>query len=503
MSVRVCVAIREASNALAVEAVPRAMEWADLVEVRADYIPDLDLQRLLHKKPGPILFTLRSSQEGGEFAGAERDRLETIVDAARLGADYVDVEYSSFWQAVLDKVSRQRVVLSYHNFEETPEDLEPLLQSMASTGAGIIKIATRARSLADNLRIARILAWAAPRNIRLCALAMGREGIPSRVLGPLWGSWMTFASMPGSSGTADGQIPADELIRRYRIREIGASTRLYGVLGKPLGHTLSPTVHNAAFAARRLDAVYLPMEGTGLDDFLKFHSSFPVSGMSVTIPYKEEAYARAGSLSVEADETGAVNTLVLKESGWHGENTDVEGFLHPLRRRLHIGRMRAVVLGAGGAARAVVCALRSQGASVCVVARNPQKAQQLAERFQSEYRRWDQLGSLCWDLLVNTTPLGMYPEVNQTPIPAELLTGKWVYDLVYNPRQTRLLKDAAARGCSTISGTEMFIGQALKQQQLWCGSLPPDGVMEEALEEDFSTRADGRSRREPSVEHLR
>jgi len=501
--VRVCVAIREASNALAVEAVARAMEWADLVEIRADYIPDLDLQRLFYKKRGPVLFTLRSSQEGGEFAGAERDRLETIVEAARLGADYIDVEFSAFWQAVLDRVPKERVILSYHNFDETPGALEPLLDSMAGTGAGIVKIATRARSLADNRKIARLLASAATRNIRLCALAMGREGIPGRVLGPLWGSWMTFASMPGSPGTADGQIPADELIRRYRIREIGASTRLYGVLGKPLGHTLSPQLHNAAFAARNMDAIYLPLEGTGLDDFLEFHSSFPVSGLSVTIPYKEEAHERVGSLAAEAKETGAVNTLVLKESGWHGENTDVDGFLRPLRRRLRVGRTRAVVLGAGGAARAVVCALRSQGASVCVVARNLQKARLLAEKFQLECQGWDQLGRLRWDLLVNTTPLGMYPEVNQTPVPAEWLTGQWVYDLVYNPRQTRLLKDAAERGCNTISGAEMFLGQAVKQQQLWCGTPPPDGVMEEALEEAFTSRAGSQSPKESTMGDLR
>ncbi len=503
MPVRVCVAIREASNALAAEAAARAMEWADLVEIRADYIPDLDLQRLFHKKRGPVLFTIRSSGEGGEFAGTERSRLETIVEAARQGADYVDVEFSAFWQTVLERVPKERVVLSYHNFEETPEDLESLLDSMAGTGAGIIKIATRARSLADNRKIALLLARGASRNIRLCALAMGREGIPSRVLGPLWGSWMTFASMPGSPGTADGQISADELIRRYRIREIGPSTRLYGVLGKPLGHTLSPRLHNAAFAARNMDATYLPLEGAGLDDFLEFHSRFPVSGLSVTIPYKEEACAFVGSMAVEANETGAVNTLVVRETGWHGENTDVDGFLRPLHRRLHIGRTRAVVLGAGGAARAVIFALRSQGASTCVVARSLQKAQLLAEKFQSEYVGWDQLGQLRWDLLVNTTPVGMYPEINQTPVPAEWLTGKWVYDLVYNPRQTRLLKEAAKQGCGTIPGSEMFLGQALKQQQLWCGTPPPDGAMEEALEEALPVHAGTQQRKESLINDLR
>ncbi len=488
MSVRVCVAIREKSTDRAVEAAARAMKWADLVEIRADYILDLDLPRLFRDKRGPVLFTLRTSLEGGEYAGPESRRLDAILEAARLGADYVDVEYSTFWKAVLEAVPKERVILSHHDFNGTPEGLELLLDMMAGTGAGIVKIVTRACCLADNVRIARLLARASSMKINLCALAMGREGIPSRVLGPQWGSWLTFASMPGSRVTADGQLAADEMVNQYRVRELGPLTRLYGVLGKPLGHSLSPRLHNAAFATRKMDAVYIPMEGSGIGDFLEFHSAFPVSGLSVTIPYKEEAYASAGSLAFEADQTGAVNTLVLRDAVWHGENTDVEGFLKPLHSRFLTGPMRAVVLGAGGAARAAVSALRSQGAAVCVVARNVRKAQLLAERFQAEHQAWDQLDELRWDLLVNTTPVGMYPDEDQTPVPADWLTGKWVYDLVYNPRDTRLLKEAAQRGCGTISGAEMFLAQALKQQQLWCGTPPPEGAMEAALESALANR---------------
>lgn len=488
MPVRICVAIRESTTSGAMEAAARATEWADLVEIRADYIHDLDLQRLLLTKCGPVLFTLRSPSEGGVYQGSEQSRLKTIIDAARLGADYVDLEYAALSAEILRKLPKNRLVLSHHNFAESPTGLESLLDAMAGTGAGILKIATRALRLADNLKIARLLAYASSRSVRLCALAMGREGIPSRILGSEWGSWMTFASMPGSLGTADGQIAADELVRQYRIRDIGPGTRLYGVLGKPLGHSLSPQLHNAAFTARKMDAVYLPLESDGIDDFRRFHAAFPVSGVSVTIPYKQDAMAYANSLSNEARMTGAVNTLVHEGTGWRGENSDVEGFIRPLIRRFRVEGMRAAVLGAGGAARAVVCALRNRRVSVCVVARDPGRARQLADTFQCECLPWDQLKGLRWDLLVNTTPIGMHPEVDRTPVPAEWLTGKCVYDLVYNPRRTRLLEEASLRGCALISGEEMFLGQAVKQQELWCGSPPPDDVMGAALEASLGKR---------------
>ena len=496
MPVRVCVSICESTTAAVVEAAARAMEWADLLEIRADYIRDLDLELLLRDKRLPIIFTLRAASEGGRFEGAERSRLEIILEAARVGADYVDVEYSAFWQAVLEAVPAQRVILSHHNNQETPGDLEQLVDAMAATGAGILKVATRAKSLADNILICRLLEFAASRKIRLCALAMGREGVPSRLLGAHWGSWVTFASLPGGEPAADGQIPADELLGLCRVRNIGAETRLFGVLGRPLGHSLSPRIHNAAFVETRKNAVYLPLEAAGFGDFVEFNAAFPLEGVSVTIPYKEDACSFASSLSVEADSSGAVNTLIRRGGGWHGENTDMDGFTRPLRRRLHIGRIRAVVLGGGGAARAVACALKAQGASVCIVTRNPASGLELAQKFGAESEVWDKLPSLRWDLLVNATPVGMYPNVDQSPVQAEWLTGKWVYDLVYNPRETRLLRDAASRGCNTVSGFEMFLGQALKQQQLWFGAPPPEDVMRAELE--YALSNESRLETEPS-----
>lgn len=481
MTVRVCVSVRETTTQGAKAAIDRAARWADLVEVRADYIRDLDLRKLLQKKSRPLLFTLRSRREGGEFQGPERKRIETILEAAQCGADYVDIEFAAFWRIVLATCPPSRVVLSHHDLHATPASLDSLLADMAATGAGILKIATRACTLADNLRIANLLRHASSRGINLAALAMGRPGIVSRIFGPLWGSWMTIASMPGGEPTAEGQIPADTMTDQYRIRRIGPHTELFGVLGDPLGHSLSPAVHNAAFAARGRDAVMVPMEAAGMDDFLEFNAVFPVQGACVTSPYKQHAFTLSRSLSVPAEQTGASNTLARRESGWHGDNTDVEGFIRPLKRRVHPGRLRAMVLGAGGAARAVVYSLTSSGASVCVAARDAAKAQALAEKFGAGYVEWRDLENQHWDLLVNATPVGMHPDVGQSPVPAELHKGEWVYDLVYNPVETRLLREAAQRGCRTISGIEMFLTQAAKQQQLWCGAPVPEEAMEQAL----------------------
>jgi 3-dehydroquinate dehydratase / shikimate dehydrogenase len=479
---RVCAAIRESTTAEAVQAMSRAAGLADLVEVRADFVQDLDVAALLAAKPCPVLFTLRSSQEGGDFAGAERVRLETIVEAANLGADYVDVEFSAYWKAVLDAVPPERVILSSHNFEETPADLGDLFDRMSGSGAGIIKIATRANRLSDNVRIMRLLERAASKGTNLVALAMGRPGIPSRILGPSRGSWMTFASLPGSAPTADGQVRADDMLEVYRIQSITRSTRIYGVAGRPIGHSLSPQVHNRAFAERGLDAVYVPLEADGVGDLMEFADYFGLEGASVTIPFKEDIRELVTSISVEAEQVGAVNTIVRAGSGWHGENTDVEGFLYPLKRRTFPGRLNSVVLGAGGAARAVVAGLRAGGSRVCVVARDVEKARRLAQPFGASWKAWGEFRELEWDLLVNTTPVGMYPSVDETPVPADCLKGEWVYDLVYRPAETRLLREAAARGCRTISGIDMFLGQAVKQQQIWCGTPVPHKEMAEALE---------------------
>ena len=325
MPVRICVAIRERTTEAAVSAAMRASEWADLVEIRADYIRNLDIRRLLREKPCPIIFTLRGRSEGGVFSGPEKSRLEILLRAAEEGADYVDVEFSAFWKAITDRVPGDRVILSYHDFVTTPQSLETTLDAMSPTDAGILKIATRARSLSDNLRIAKLLEYAKGRRRNVIALAMGREGIPSRVLGPYWGSWATFSSLPGGEPTADGQIPADEMVNRYRVRQIGAETRLYGVLGRPLGHSLSPRSTTPLLPKKKSTPSIYRWRPAAWMIFLSFtsviHSRAPASrSLSRRKPTRTPTV-----FPFPQKERGAVNTLLRKGEGWHGENTDIDG----------------------------------------------------------------------------------------------------------------------------------------------------------------------------------
>jgi len=481
MATRLCVTIRETRTQRAVAAMQQAARWSDMVEIRGDYLEDLHLGRLLADKPCPVLFTIRSRNDGGIYSGLETDRLNALAGAYTHGADYVDIEFGSRWQEVMQRVPRENVVLSWHDVSGMPADMEQRLEAMAATGAGVLKIAVRARSLSDNLPVAKLLARARARGWNLIALAMGPAGIPSRIFGSCWGSWLTFASPPGVY-PPDGQLPVDELTGRYRIRHINPDTACYGVVGGVLEHSLSPAVHNAAFAALGRDAVYVPLPAADMDDLLGLDALLEFRGLSVTLPYKEVAQAWASRISSVAERIGAVNTLIRREHEWYGENTDVEGFLRPLPAEINRPGIRAVVLGSGGAARAVVFALRSRGAAVCIVGRNQERARSLAKSLDAESAPWEEIARLRFDLLVNATPVGMYPKVDESPVPPECLRGQWVYDLVYNPRMTRLLRDACGKGCRVVTGGAMFLSQAILQQMLWFGRPAPEAAMKEALD---------------------
>jgi shikimate dehydrogenase len=247
----------------------------------------------------------------------------------------------------------------------------------------------------------------------------------------------------------------------------------------PVSHSVSPAMHNAAFAVAKRNAVYLPFPAASAEDFVTFARAVGVQGASVTTPYKVALLDQVDEASPAARRVGALNTMRVQEGKWQGENTDLGAFLQPLRDRLHLGAIRAAIVGAGGAARAVAIALRSNGADVRVHARSRHQADGVAKLAAAEVGGWPpEPGS--WDLLVNCTPVGMYPGVDETPMPAALLTGRYVYDLIYNPTTTRLMREAQTAGCDTIGGLEMLVAQAEEQFQWWTGTRPPSGVMREA-----------------------
>jgi len=451
----------------------------DLVELRVDGVTNLDLGRALDGRRVPAIVTCRAMWEGGHFEGTEEERRAVLARALELGAEFVDVE----WKAVegqltgvsfRDLVHRapERIVVSSHDFDGVPSDLESRAREMRATGAGTIKIAVSVSRLSQTLCLKSIAQEG-------CAvvIGMGELGVASRLLAGRFESLWTYAGQ----GLAPGQLPARQMIDDYGFRRVSASTRIFGVVSTNALHSLSPVMHNAAFEAAAIDAVYVPLPVQDFGDFLSFAEGIGVAGVSVTIPFKLDALRAAESSDALTQQVGAANTLRRSGHGWEATNTDVEGFLQPLASAWggSIEGVRASVLGAGGAARAVIVALASTGAQITVHARRDEQAQALAAGFNVASGTYPpESGS--WDLLVNCTPLGGAARRSESPMPADRLTGRLVYDLTYGPGEATLLRNARLAGLATLDGLAMLVAQAERQFEWWTGRKPEPGVMEAA-----------------------
>lgn len=457
---------------------------ADLVELRLDYVRRPDVAGALADRRLPVLVTCRPTWEGGRFTGSEEERHGLLRRALELGAEYVDVEWRARFDDLVQERQGRHIVLSMHDFNCLPGDLEEQYGAMRATGAEVVKVAVSVESLSDTLRLAALGGQTTgqrsgqdERGEPRVLVAMGAAGMVSRILAGRFGSYWTYAG----EGVAPGQIGLSRMCEEFRFHTISTTTDIYGVLGSPVGHSLSPPMHNAGFAALGLDAVYVPLEARDVDDFMSFADAVPVCGVSVTAPFKERVTACVDELDEVGQRVGAANTIRLDENGWRGINTDVSGFLDSLGGRIDLNGTRATVLGAGGAARAVAVALASQGAVVTVCARSRLKAAAVARLVSGA------VGVLppapgSWDMLVNTTPIGTYPDINASPMLSGVFDGRLVYDLVYNPPTTRLMADAEAAGCKTIGGLEMLAAQAVRQFEWWTGHQLPVRLFKEAAE---------------------
>ena len=472
--------VESLADVAAADVAPRlaaALGRADLVELRLDRLPAGVLREVPQEVRPRVLATCRAAWEGGAWTGSEDARRAALLEALDLGVGYVDVEFRSPFHTDVLSRDRARTVLSMHDFATTPGDLAATMQAMADARPAVVKVAVTATRLADVLALRQ-----AGRSIETqprVLIAMGEAGVATRLMPGHFGSCWTYAGQ----GVAPGQVPADRLRDVYRLGALSSGARVYGVAGRPIGHSLSPVLHNAALAARGLDAIYVPFEAADIDDLLQAAEALDVLGLSVTAPFKHDALARAKDADAATVQIGAANTLTRVADGWLATNTDVEGFLAPLRARRDIRNARVAVLGAGGAARAVVTGLSAHGAEVTVHARRPAQAAGLTP-LGARAGTWPPpAGS--WDVLVNTTPVGTAPEVDRSPLaPSDLgesLDGVLVYDLVYNPAQTRLLADAAARGAGTLGGLEMLVAQAARQFEIWHGGPPPIDIMRAAV----------------------
>ena len=460
-----------------------AQAGADLVELRLDGVDDLDVAGALAGRSRPVVVTCRPAWEGGGFSGSEAERRRVLLEACRLGAEYVDVEQrAEFAGDVLAAREGRGVVLSFHAFDGVPADLEARYGAMRRMGAEVVKIAASVRSLTECLQVATLGGGDEPRVL----IGMGTAGIPSRVLAARLGSCWTYAG----EAVAPGQIDLERMQRQFRFRELSGNTAVYGVLGSPIGHSLSPAMHNAGFRKAGLDAVYLPLEAAGVDDFLTFARDAGLRGASVTAPFKEEVAVLVADQDATSRAIGAVNTLRQLDGGrWEGLNTDVPGLLAPLAGRVSLAGTRATVLGAGGVARAAAFALRGEGAAVTVCARRQERAAEVARVAPGSVGAPLPPAPGSWDLLVNTTPLGTWPDVERSPLPDGPFDGRLVYDLVYNPLETRLMADAGRAGCATIGGLDMLVAQAVRQFAWWTDKPPSADLFRQAAEEDLARQA--------------
>ena len=460
-----------------------AQAGADLVELRLDTLERPDVAGALQGRRQPVVVTCRAAWEGGRFAGSETERRRILLEACRLGAEYIDVEQrAAFAGDILAARNGRGVVLSFHAFDSLPADLEARYRAMRSTGAEVVKLAAAVASLEESVRVAAIGCGNEPRVL----IGMGAAGVSSRVLAGRFGSCWTYAG----DGVAPGQIDLRRMREQFRSHEVSEATTVYGVLGSPIGHSLSPAMHNAGFQGAGVDAVYLPLEAAGVEDFLAFARAVELQGASVTAPYKEQIAAHAAEQDATSRAVGAVNTLRrLDAGGWEGLNTDVPGLLAPLAGRVHLAGARATVIGAGGVARAAAFALHGQGAAVTVCARRPEQAAAVAEVAPGTRSAPLPPRPGSWDLLVNTTPLGTWPDVARTPLPDGPFDGRVVYDLVYNPLETRLMADASRAGCETIGGLDMLVAQAVRQFAWWTGVTPSADLFRQAAEQDLARQA--------------
>lgn len=452
---------------------------ADLVELRLDGVRDVSVAGALAGRSGPVIVTCRAAWEGGRFDGAEETRLRLLDEAWMLGAEYVDIEAAADTRGLLARSGGQRVILSMHDFDGVPGDLASRADAMRAIGAAVVKVAVRARRLADQLPL---LALGKGGGVPMALVAMGEAGLATRLLPERFGSCWTYAG-----DAAPGQMPVARMVEEIGVRRVNPHTRLYGLVGRPVSHSLSPAMHNAAFRDAHIDAVYLPLEAEDMDDFFALADAIGVTGASVTAPFKGAAFEAAGQADPVSRRVRALNTLRRAGDRWEGCNTDVSGCLAPLARRgwLRPG-VRVAVLGAGGAARGVAIALASVGATVTLHARRYEQAVAAAEACGIAAGGWPPHGR-DWDLLVNATPVGTWPRVDESPLPAAALGRGRVYDLVYNPADTRLMREARAAGCETIGGLEMLIAQAMEQFEWWTGERPSDRAMRAAAEARLDT----------------
>ncbi|MBA4311250.1 MAG: type I 3-dehydroquinate dehydratase [Chlorobiaceae bacterium] len=471
---KICLSIAPNSMRDALKMLRDFRDTPDLIEVRIDGIQDLNLAQLLHHPRPKVIITNRRKAEVGIFPGSANQQYEILSEAIRLGAEYVDVEFSwgdKFTKNLLSQSNKTKVICSYHNFKETPKKLESLYRKMRKTGAHIIKIATTANDIADNKLIFDLLKQSRRDKQKMIALCMGVAGEISRILGGKFGSYLTYASLTEKAKTADGQLTYNELINLYDVDQINYRTKVFGLVGNPVKQSKGIYFHNKIFIGKRLDAVYVNFLVCDLHVFIsKFRNVF--NGLSVTMPFKEEIANLLDRFELDSVRLGIYNTVIKRNDKLIGYNTDLPAMISLLKKRTNLRGKNVVVLGTGAIAKTMAYAALSNNCITTIIGRNPNKAEILAKELGCEWTTFDDLHSLDPDILMNGTSVGMKGNRQQSIVPKSFFKkGMIVFDAVYNPVMTPLLQDAVKAGCEVITGLELFEKQAQLQSKLFIESM--------------------------------
>lgn len=486
------------------EAIKRAAAMADVIELRLDYLaenerePALSILRAwFSSSDQAVILTFRPVEQGGHITSDEATRRRFWTSLMELsGHALFDLEldlvlrFTADAQAPGSSIDWSRVICSHHDFDSVPSDLDDIYQRMAVTPARILKIAVQANDATDCLPVFRLLEHAQREGREMIAIAMGQAGIMTRVLAPSRGAFLTYGSLDHINANAPGQLTASALRELFRIGNLDHETEIFGLIGNPIGHSLSPQIHNMGFAMAGVNAVYLPFEVREVDQFMRRMAhprtrefDWNLCGLSVTAPHKAAVIKSLDWIDPIAQAVGAVNTIVIRENEIRGYNTDVAGFLEPLKQKLGSLRgARCAIIGAGGGARATLWALGEAGAEVTLFVRDVTRISDASAGLAVKSYPISAASFEGFDLVVNATPVGTRGALEeQTLAKADQFRGvRLAYDLVYNPLETRFLREARAAGCETLGGIEMLLAQAIEQFKLWTGKNPDVEVMRRA-----------------------
>jgi 3-dehydroquinate dehydratase/shikimate dehydrogenase len=484
---RVCAVVAAATAAEMTSQVRAALRETRTVELRLDWLrSDAERRRFLawvkRQKFGTrvmLMATCRRMLAGGRFKSGIKAEMFWLTQAREAGCVWCDVEIETL-RELPERTVRgfgvpSQVLLSVHDFKGTPA-LPREMKVAEHSEVAAVKIAARANTIADSVRLLGL----ARRSRNFVSVPMGEIGLPARILALREGSALAYA--PVGEATAPGQVSLREMVHLYHAHELTRRTRVFGVIGDPVGHSLSPLLHNTGFIARDVDAVYLPFLVHELKDFLDAVETLGIRGFSVTLPHKETILKYLKECDPLAADIGAVNTVVVRGDGsLYGSNTDYVGVLRALETKVRLRGSRVLVFGAGGAARSAAFALSRAGTQVAICARREQIGKKLARVVNGEFLRRRALRGEKFEAIINATPVGMYPHSKISPLSARELNCRIVMDLIYRPLDTELLKIARRKGITTVSGVEMFLAQGFAQWELWTGKSAPKGAMRRAV----------------------